>query len=183
VDIHEFEQQLKAAKFFEGYSESAKEQALQEIRKNFSEGMAGEQAEYFEKYPGLSLRFFDLDGELDGPADLEFVVEQMGKGSFGMFTPTDISAEDDDETLSLTFTVNGKTYAVATESSTWMPDEILQCIFKAMKENCDKNYFNSMFYPNAGQTAMFTLCSDRAMKALIKKKLLPAEYNDVPDGW
>jgi hypothetical protein len=183
MEIQEFEKQLKKIKFFDGYTESAKELALNTIRENHAEGMSGDLREYFEKYPGLALRFYEMDGELDGPGDLKLVVKQMGDSSFGMFVPKKIKAQDDTETMRLEFSIEGVVHSVECEHSGWMPEEILECLFNAMKEHCNTNYLNSIFYPYYGQSANYTWCSDRAMKALRKNKLVPAEYNDVPDGF
>jgi hypothetical protein len=177
----EFIAHLRKLRFFEGYTASAEKLAEERIRTQHAEGLSGPLREYFERFPGFALVFISIDGEWDDDP-CEPLVETVAQNSFGMFDPTNITDERDDEagTATLSFTVNGQRYSrtITEETGGWVPVEFLELIEEAFAEHCGNLHFHETLLsaaPGGGDSSTWTICSNRAYKALEKAKLLPSE--------
>jgi hypothetical protein len=174
---------LRKVRFFEGYSAEAAQQAEARIRAQYAEGLSGPRRAHFERFPGFALHFLSIEGEWYGDR-YEPLVERVAQNSFGMFRPTRITDKRDRKkgTATLAFTVEGQRYSVTAEDSAkWVPTEFLELIEEAFSTHCNKLSFHetllSAVPPPSGAT--WTICTNRAFKALLKAKLLPEEAFEI----
>ena len=175
---------LRKVRFFEGYSPEAVEQAEARIRAQYAEGLSGPQRAYFERFPGFALNFISIEGEWYGDR-YEPLVERIAQNSFGMFRPTRITDKRDrrKRTATLAFTVNGQRYsATAEDSAKWLPTEFTDLIEEAFSIHCNKLSFHEILLsavPPPSSDSTWTICTNRAYKALVKAKLLPEEAFEI----
>lgn len=179
MDIETFLKRLEKAKYFEGYSDSACTKAIKLIRKRHQDGMAGEQKEYFERFPGLALVVIDVDQEMMGLDDLAIILRDFGKVSLGMFGPQSIKIRRTrgDEQYQLDFTVHQTKYSLKFEDDSWIPNEFFEELDKVTRSECAGLAFHSIAYPDPGQSGFYVWCTTRAFKAISRAGLIPSEQH------
>lgn len=179
MEIETFLKRLEKAKYFEGYTDSACTKAIKLIRKRHRDGLAGEQKEYFERFPGLALVVIDVDQEMTGRNDLAIILRDFGKASLGMFGPQSIKIrrQRGEEKYELDFTVHQTKYSLKFEDDSWIPNEFFEELDKVTRSECSGLAFHSIAYPDPGQSGFYVWCTRRAFKAISRAGLIPSEHN------
>jgi hypothetical protein len=189
---------LQKLRFFEGYPADAATLAQERIRTQFAAGLSGPHREYFERFPGFALVFLSYPGDWYS-APYERLVAIAAENSFGMFRPTRIAQkrksagrrgakprllrEDEKDSVTLSFTVARKRYSkTVKESGHAPPVEFLELIEEAFTENCFGLRFHETLLcaiPGAAGETTWTICTQRAFRAISKARLIPSEAAEI----
>lgn len=181
--LDEWMLQLDSIRFFEGYSDSAREAATKAIAKNFKSLHKDESTrEILERFPGIALAFIWVDDEQDSLSDVKRLLQRLRKESFEMFAPEEIKVSRSRDKL--TFTLGGESYEMPAEAveGGWLSEPFYKVLYKAMKAHCSGLELHYLIHPHAGQVGPRTLCTDRAFRALKTKGLVPKSFNDIGLG-
>lgn len=184
MDADDLMAKLDAIRFFEGYTPEAEREAKARIRKRYEEGLrSADRRRYFVRFPGFALLYAYIDGELGSAEDLGLVLGEFAAATFGMLRPTDVAAasDPDRDVTRLEFRVDGVRYVAETEYSSWLPEEVIEVVGKALKKHCNRLEFRPVYIPDDGQGMLLTVCTARAFKAAVKAGLLPADYHQGND--
>ena len=181
MDWNTFFKRLEKARYFEGYTQAAIDEAVPAIQKELAAGMAGPNREAFERFPGLSLVVADVDMEMMGEDDLKLVLRQLGKASFGMFAPRSIKVNraPNGEPCGLTFQLNGTSRTMVVDYDSWIPGEFFEEVAKLTKQECSGLEFQGIEYPDSGQSGFFVWCTPRALRSLERAKLVPSQAHPL----
>src|SRR5262245_11111225 len=109
-------EQLGKLKFFEGYTKEAQAAAEARIGEQFDKAMSGDSRKYFERFPASATASLSVYGEWDYEP-FEPLVELHSDAAFGMFRPTAIKDERDEEKekMTLSFEAGGRSYSVTAD--------------------------------------------------------------------
>jgi hypothetical protein len=166
-------EQLHKVKYFDGYNEKAQAMAEAKIGERFDAPLSSGKRKFMDRFPATATASLTVYGEWDYEP-FEPLVELYADGSYGMFRPTKIKDERDDENdqMTLSFEAGGKSYSVTAESQGWVPPEFQELLEQAVKETCNGLEFHLVYEGGRTDSPSFTFCKKEAYDALIKSKLI-----------
>lgn len=178
-------EQLVKAKFFDGYTAKAQSLAEAKICERFDAPLSNGKRKFMDRFPATATANLTVYGEWDYEP-FEPLVELYADASYGMFRPTKIKDERDEqnEQMTLSFVAGGKTYSATAEFQGWVPAEYLELLEQAVKATCNGLEFHAVYLGGLSDSATFTFCKKKAFDALLKSKLICNDHEIAfSDEW